>query len=78
MSAGVRLIGGPGDGRLTIVPGETPAPTLEVSVPPVLAYGAEGLLNVPVVLRKALYRLVVSPFDDGPLWLYLYDEEASR
>lgn len=77
----VQLVGGPANGHLTVIEGDPmdPPATVEVAVLPELNWTALAQQSDEVVLfRKALYRRAVSPLDDGPLWQYLYDAEASH
>jgi hypothetical protein len=78
MSAGIRFVGGPADGRLLVIDGDPMDPplTTEVLVQGPLNWRELDAGRVPEI-RKALYRREVNPSDDGPLWLYRYDRQAS-
>ncbi|MEU3851735.1 hypothetical protein [Streptomyces sp. NPDC029554] len=78
MSAGIQFVGGPADGRLLVIEGDpmNPPPTTEVLVQEPFNWRELDVGKVPEI-RKALYRREVNPSDDGPLWLYRYDQQAS-
>jgi hypothetical protein len=78
MSVGIQFVGGPADGKQLVIDGDpmNPPPTTEVLVPEALNW-RELDSGQPPEIRKALYRREVNAADDGPLWLYRYDQQPS-
>lgn len=78
MSVEVQFVGGPADAKLLVIDGDpmNPPLTTEVLQPTPLNWNELDAGVVPPI-RKALYRREVNDADDGPLWLYRYDERAS-
>lgn len=79
MSVDIQLVGGPADGREVVISGDpmNPPPTTEVLVSEAVNWRQLDSGQVPEI-RKALYRRRVNAADDGPLWLYRYDRQASE
>ncbi|MGA5599617.1 hypothetical protein ACPCUF_01025 [Streptomyces griseoincarnatus] len=65
IAATVEFVGGPADGRLTVIPADPFNPPLyyELRTP-------DG--------DRLIYRCEVNPTDDGPLWHYQYDTTVRR
>jgi hypothetical protein len=78
MSVGIQFVGGPANGKQLVIEGDpmNPPSTTEVLVPEALNRRQLDSGQVPEI-RKALYRRAVNAADDGPLWLYRYDQAAS-
>ncbi|WP_060905344.1 hypothetical protein [Streptomyces scabiei] len=78
MSVEVQFVGGPADGKQIVLDGDpmNPRLTTEVLQPSPLNWHELDAGVVPPI-RKVLYRREASASDDGPLWLYRYDERAS-
>jgi hypothetical protein len=78
MSVEIKLVGGPADDKLLVIDGDpmNPPPTAELLAPEVLNWRQLDAGHVPEI-RKLLYRREVNTADDGPLWLYRYDAQAS-
>ncbi|MEU2264954.1 hypothetical protein ABZ568_00570 [Streptomyces olindensis] len=63
---GIQFVGGPADGQLLVIPADP-------WNPPHL-YDQMSKASG----RRLVYRREVNPGDDGPLWLYRYDRQASE
>lgn len=78
MSVGIQFVGGPAHGKQLVIDGDPMNPPLTTAVlePPSFNWRELEAGHV-LEIRKALYRREVNPSDDGPLWLYRYDRQAS-
>ncbi|MGQ5576751.1 hypothetical protein [Streptomyces sp. ECR3.8] len=78
MSVGIQFVGGPADGKQLVIDGDpmNPPLTTEVLEPPPFNWRELDAGRMPEI-RKALYRREANASDDGPLWLYRYDRQAS-
>lgn len=81
MSVGIRLVGGPADGKDVVIPGDpmNPPPVWEVFAAAsgsIWATAKQGQQS-GAGMRKLIYRREVNPDDDGPLWLYRYGDEPT-
>lgn len=81
MSVEIQLVGGPADGKLVVIPGDPMDPPLTWEV-----YGAPSGRTWATAkqgqatgagMSRLIYRREVNPEDDGPLWLYRYDEPTA-
>lgn len=82
MSVEIELVGGPADGRTTVIPGDPtdPPPVHEVfhavASGMVWAIARQGQTAGPG-MRKLIYRRDLHSGDDSPLWRYRYDASAT-
>ena len=78
MSVGIQFVGGPANGRLLVIEGDPMNPPLTTEVLVQEPFNWRDLDAGKVLeIRKALYRREVNPSNDGPLWLYRYDQQVS-
>lgn len=65
-SVGIQFVGGPADGQLLVIPGDPWNPP----------HVYDQMANASG--RRLVYRREVNPGDDGLLWHYRYDWQASE
>lgn len=64
-SVGIQFVGGPADGQLLVIPADPWNPP----------HVYDQIANAN---GRLVYRREVNPGDDGPLWHYHYDRQASE
>ena len=80
----IEYVGGPADGRREEIPAHNamePPEVWELIQGPdseeINRLVEEQGPDEPLPIRSLVYRREASPRDDGPLWLYRYDPDAS-
>ncbi|QDN57371.1 hypothetical protein [Streptomyces sp. S1D4-20] len=78
MSVEIELVGGPADGKQLVINGDPMDPplTTELLAPEDFNWREFEAGRAPET-RKLLYRREANAADNGPLWLYRYDQQAS-
>jgi hypothetical protein len=78
MAVEIALFGGPGHGKRVVIEGDpmSPPSTYELLQSPTWREMEDADPNTPVEPRRLIYRREVNRFDEGPAWVYRYDETS--
>lgn len=76
MSVEIELFGGPANGMRVVIEGDPMNPPIayELLQPPTWREVEQADPDAPIEPRRLIYRRQVNTFNEGPAWVYRYEE----